>query len=196
MDNSINDPSYDEDNSADRPEEMAELEDALSRANMAMGILLILFLLSLGLLIYYQFYQGNGRWAFDLRHKDSGAATVNAPADSGRLTRLTHEVDSLRLSLPNSAAASNTVQPQPATTSASNSGTYFTLQIAAFKGENISGFQNGLSPAELQTDGDVSRLTIGQFNSYDNALAFRNSLAKKGISGWVVKMVNGQRVQL
>src|SRR6266516_3508673 len=69
---------------------------------------LLLFLLSAGLLVYYQFYQGKGHWHFTLVHKANDASFISLiNADSKKVefdaAALKKENDSLKNSLANAA---------------------------------------------------------------------------------------------
>jgi hypothetical protein len=163
------------------------IQDALSRANTWLSILLVLFLLSLALLIYFQFYQGDGHWKFSLHHKS--AVQSMQMADSSQIKRLEMQNDSLQ----NVINASHSATPIQTYSLPSS---YYTLQIAAFTNSGASTFAQSLAPGQWETDGNISRLTIGAFEDYSQAEQFKNALSQKDIKGWLVKKVDGHRVAI
>jgi hypothetical protein len=182
-----------------------------SRNSGAWIIFFVLFLLAAGMLVYYQFYQGNGQWRFSLMHKSNDTSflvqlkkqypdtihhTETVKKDSVIRSDSVHPVN-----VPGShpvsdqkAADGLTLEPisvdkEPPT------GTVYEVQIGTFENYDLKKYKAVFNNLHEEKDGKLTKLTLGRFQNEKQANTFKNDMIKLGVKkAWVVKKVNGKRI--
>ena len=164
----------------------------------ALFVLIVLFVLATGMLVYYQFYEGNGKWRFTLLHKSN---------DTTFLIALKSRYDL-------SKALKDTIRPQKRDSSIvktdtarhfkpsgniknddSLTGTNYEVQIGTFENYGLKKYSAVFNNLHEEKNGNLTKLTLGRFKSIEEANTFRKDMAKLGIKqAWVVKKVNGKRM--
>ena len=169
-----------------REEEATESEEPKRGLSTQAIIFLILFILSTGLLVYYQFYDTGGKWRFSMVHKPATIAdtTKKAPKDTTLAPKDT-------LAKPDSTKTTTAVTKP----SVLPTGTVYMVQIGTFEGYDLSKFNGQYNKyIHEETDGKLTKLTLGEFEKADDAKAFLAEIKKMGVKGaWIVKIVDGVR---
>jgi len=92
------------------------------------------------------------------------------------------------------------VEPTPApvkkttATTTSESGMTFKVQLGAFSSEPSKSKYKGLSNLSVDLINGMYKVTVGKFNSKDEAIKYRDELQSKGFSGFIAKYKDGVRI--
>ena len=177
-------------------EETVEEEEEVSGGNgkwlyILLAVFIILFLTSTSFFVYFQFYQGKGKWNFSLVRKAD--ANTEMPALTAENNRLKLEIDSLKMiavqSPAQDTAAYGELFPD------NMEGEKYEVQIGFFRSFDFSVYQAALVNMNAETSNGATKLMIGRFNTPEEACKFRNDMIAMGIKGaFVVKKVDGKRV--
>jgi cell division protein FtsN len=82
----------------------------------------------------------------------------------------------------------------PSTTSVSEAGMTFKVQIGAFSSQPNKSKYNGLSNVTIDLINGMYKVTVGKFNSKDEAVKYRDELKSKGFDGFIAKYKDGVRI--
>ncbi len=154
-------------------------------------IFIILFLISTGLLVFSQFSNGSligGKTnAFDTLMKDHN--------------RLQARVDSFKMELASSKNQQESTQQQKQASQSQNqkdndiSGTYFEVQIGAFKSFDPERYKENTTNVEFHMDQGMRKITLGKFTEANAARAFRRDLVRLGLDdAFILKKRDGERL--
>jgi hypothetical protein len=177
-------------------------------------VFLILFLLVGGMLVYYQFYQGNGQWRFTLMHKANDTTFLSklksglpAPKKTGDSINVVSKdtisgKDSMQhiktaVQPPENVANEKTrklkpvdVDDEPVT------GTVYEVQIGTIENYDLKKYKAIFNNLHEEKEGKLTKLTLGRFEMLSQANAFKKDMIKLGLKdAWVVKKVNGVRTE-
>lgn len=166
-------------------------------------VFIVLFLTVSSLFVYYQFYLGNGNWDFSFKKRVNENVLINDDLQEEN-SELKAKVESLEAEL--ATTETNEVDTSSnASTMASGSSSLFTedmagekfeVQIGAFSTFNFSKYDPNLVNMNVENVNGVDRLTIGRFDNFDDACAFRKDIMAMGIQGaFVIKKVDGKKVK-
>jgi cell division septation protein DedD len=105
-------------------------------------------------------------------------------------------------SKPVETVASTPVESKPVATSpvknttasTSEAGMTFKVQIGAFISQPSKSKYAGLSNVSIDMINGMYKVTVGKFNSKDDAVKYREELKSKGFSGFIAKYKDGVRV--
>lgn len=177
----------------------------LAALSISLGMLLAL---ALGLLLYYQFYEGNGNWRFTLKHKANDSTFIASL--SPQLQRLQAINDSLKNLKPDTVkvvemvevpAVSDIPEEQPVTqepeidTYTPDPDKKYVVQIGAFKNFSLGEFKPGLEIIEQHKVNGLNTITIGRFTTQKEAELFAKDIVALGIKNpLIAKMENGKPV--
>ncbi|MGZ5282417.1 MAG: hypothetical protein ACXWEY_09100 [Bacteroidia bacterium] len=169
---------------------------------ISLGMLLIL---SLGLLFYFQFYEGQGNWRFTLKHKAND--TTFMAALTPQLLRLQIINDSLKNHKPDTVKIIETVEvPAPVAIPEEEPAApepiidvytpdpdkIYLVQIGSFKFFDLSRFQPGMESMEQYKINGLNTITIGRFSTQKEAELFAKDIVALGIkSPLIAKLENG-----
>ena len=156
-----------------------------------------------GILGFYLFSDGQGNWNFAFEHASAPAENEDVSAkiqeQQEKIKSLQATNDSLRqafLDQPTSEDRTTASEPdtEPPVDNRPTS-TYFTVQIGAFEGVDLSQFEDGLLNLEQQREEGLNKFRIGRYEDPDQAAALAEALRKIGIEdAFIVKIENGERV--
>jgi len=177
-------------------EELSDLEEESdSGCNRLIYILLtifiFLFLLTATAFVYFQIYQGNGNWDFNLTKIDKNYSELEKLRLENR--KLTVLVDSLsQIQVEKSYSDTSSFQ---VLFSNDMSGDKYEVQIGFFKSFDFSVYNNNLLNMNVESSNGSHKLLIGRFNSFEEACRFRKDIISIGIQGaFIVKKTDGKRV--
>jgi hypothetical protein len=182
---------------------------------VAMGtwIFLTLFLISLTLLSYYQFYDGQ-RFSLDFSHRSAGnvsqldslttkyAAKVKELEDQQKiiedLTTKIQELNAANLELVQDTASNSNVlnsDGTPAFTGVDlSSGTYYQVQLIALQQYHPS-FGNSETAFYVDKEDGFSKMLMGAFEDENQAKTLYEKVRRAGFNdAFIVKKENGKRV--
>lgn len=181
----------------DNEEEYEELEENGRGGLIAtLVIFIILFLVSTGLLFYYHFYLGNGKWDFTFQKRNVMTADVKNLENEN--AALSSKIDSLETVIVNNQTVGEP-EPQnnPPVSRTKMTGTYYEVQIGAFQSFDPSKYDQHLTNLEIDYEQGMVKLTIGQFKDLSMARQFRRDIARMGIKdAFIVQKDNGKRVKI
>lgn len=86
-----------------------------------------------------------------------------------------------------------TAKTKPAT-STSETGMTFRVQLGAYTNEPSKSKFSGAGKVNIDLINGMYKVTVGNFNSLDEAVRFRDELKSKGYSGFIAKYKNGVRI--
>lgn len=86
-----------------------------------------------------------------------------------------------------------TAKTKPST-SASETGMTFRVQLGAYTNEPTKSKFSGAGKVNIDLINGMYKVTVGNFNSLDEAVRFRDELKSKGYSGFIAKYKNGVRI--
>ncbi len=177
----------------------------LAALSISLGMLLAL---CLGLLLYYQFYEGNGNWRFTLKHKANDTTFMATLVP--QLQQLQAMNDILKNLKPDTVKVIETVEvPAPAeipeeepVMPASQVDVYtpdpnkkYLVQIGAFKSFDLSKFKPGMEVMEQHKINGLNTVTIGRFSTQKEAELFAKDVTALGIKNpLIAKLENGKPV--
>lgn len=184
----------DENQEADNEEDYEDSEEEGGGAKTAfLVIFIILFLVSTGLLVYSQFFNGG----LGLGNQGKGKAFDTLMKDHNRLQA---KADSFKMELSNAHNQLESMQQKMQKSSSQNqnnniSGTYFEVQIGAFKSFDPARYKNNTTNVEFHMDQGMRKITLGKFTEANAARAFRRDLVRLGIEdAFIVKKRDGERL--
>ncbi len=184
-------------------EEYEEVEENGRGALIGFLILfIILFLVSTGLLFYYQFYQGSDGWHFTFKKQEINVSEAQQLKNNNK--KLKASLDSLKSELKDKETKIDMLQDnkdRQGTTSAEGgadiSGTYYEVQIGAFKSFDFERYSKDVTNLTFINKGGRKKLQLGKFKKPNPARAFRRDLVKLGLEdAFIVKKKNGQRIEV
>lgn len=188
-------------------EEYEDIEEGSGKGKITGFLILfiILFIVSTGLLAYFQFYQPNGNFKLTFDKRQITAQQVDKLKKSNN--QLQSAVDSLKsankqkLALIDSLKGGNGNKSKAGSTSdrggASISGTYYKVQIGAFESFSFDRYGDKVTNLTFEEQNGVLKLTLGRFKEANAARAFRRDLVEIGIEdAFVAKMRNGKRQKI
>ncbi|MBC8343032.1 MAG: hypothetical protein ISR55_03245 [Bacteroidetes bacterium] len=155
-----------------------------------LALFIILFLTSLSLFVYFQFYLGQGKWdfSFEKHNIQQNSSQLLLEENNQRLQNL---VDSIELLKVDTSAG---FQPGDPLFSEDGSGEVYEVQIGFFKSFDFDRYDSQLVNMNVEYSNGASKLLIGRFQNFEDACAFRREIIDIGIKGaFVVKKVNGVR---
>ncbi|RYD79240.1 MAG: hypothetical protein EOP53_09950 [Sphingobacteriales bacterium] len=164
--------------------------------------LCMLLALSLGLLFYYQFYEGSGNWRFTLKHKANDTAFMASLTP--QLQHLQAINDSLKKQKPDTVKIIQTVEipakvEETIPLNASNiympdPDKKYLVQIGAFKNFDLSRFQPGMENMEQLKVNGLNTITVGRFSTQKEAELFAKDIKTLGISSPIVAKLEGNNL--
>ena len=86
-----------------------------------------------------------------------------------------------------------TAKTKPST-STSEAGMTFRVQLGAYTNEPSKSKFSGAGKVNIDLINGMYKVTVGNFNSLDEAVKFRDELKSKGYSGFIAKYKNGVRI--
>ncbi len=194
----------DEDN---EEEEYEDIEEGSGKGKITGFLILfiILFIVSTGLLAYFQFYQPNGSFKLTFDKRQVTAQQVDKMKESNN--QLQSAVDSLKAVNQKKLAVIDSLKSNKDTTrqasftgnkgGASISGTYYKVQIGAFESFSFDRYGDKVTNLTFEEQNGVLKLTLGRFKEANAARAFRRDLVEIGLEDpFVAKMKNGKRVKI
>jgi hypothetical protein len=180
------------DGSVEDTEEQEELEEEEAQRGpgiyIVLALFIILFLTATSALLYFQCYQGNGRWDFSFHKQSSDALLLNEQVlDSNQVLRT--YLDSLNtLLLENNEAFHSLFD-------SADSDVIFEVQIGYFRSFDFSRYDTNLVNMNVEYANGAYKLLVGRFTDFSDACAFRRDMIDMGIKGaFVVKKEFGERV--
>ncbi|MGB0430412.1 MAG: hypothetical protein ACPGLV_08055, partial [Bacteroidia bacterium] len=200
----------------DYHEPFDEIFPRSNKKPVAMGtwIFMVLFLISLTLLSYYQFYDGKS-FALTFEHKShSGISQIDSLATKYQtqmselknqqkiITELREKIQGLNAQnidlVQDTAAAANVLNTDgsPANTSINlMQGTYFQVQLIALKQYHPS-FNDAEFSFYVDKEDGFSKMLIGAFSAEESAKSLYEKVRRAGFKdAFIVKKVNGSRVE-
>lgn len=81
-----------------------------------------------------------------------------------------------------------------ARTTASEDGMTYKVQIGAFSSQPSKSKYSGLSNVSIDMINGLYKVTVGKFNSKEDAIKYRDELQSKGFNGFIAKYKNGVRI--
>lgn len=166
-------------------------------------LFIILFVLSTGLLVYFQFYQGNGEWKLTFKHKNAQEQPVEELKKENKglkseIKALEEEHEQTKANLEEARKkAEQTSSGQSKIGGADISGKYYEVQIGAFKSFDFNRYGNNITNLTFSTEDGVKKLSLGRFKEANAARAFRRDLTRIGLEdAFIVKKKNGKRVEI
>jgi hypothetical protein len=195
-------------------EELREENERTKSSNSALIVFILLLALVTGLLVYYQFYQGNGKWRFTLLHKANDTTfltgikgktvdTARARKDTARvvIADSTPKKDTMQhVNAPVDTIQTTNVAAQPQKLKHIKVdeelpvGTVYEVQIGTFEHYSLKHYDAVFNNLHEERVGKLTKLTLGRFSSQKEADAFRKDMVKLGVKhAWVVKKVDGKR---
>lgn len=156
-------------------------------------IFIILFLTIASLFVYYQFYVGkiNNEYKFNwsLEKKNPGAALVKTLDSENKALKA--RLDSIAQGLLNPG------QVNPCTLFSPNTaGEMYYVQLGAFKSFDFTKYEPSLVNTFVDSENGFNKLIIGGFQDFTEACNLKRDLLGAGFKGvWIIKKVDGQRVQ-
>jgi flagellar basal body-associated protein FliL len=170
-------------------EDDEELEEEESRSvwvYILLAVFILLFLISSSLLVYYQFYKGQGHFEWSLQKKNAVVADTN-------ITNLKLQHDSALTQLD---SLKNIVASSQSLFTANTTGEVYYVQIGAFRNINFAKYSQNMVNMFVEVTDGVNKLIIGGFTNFDDACSFRKDIVRIGIKdAFIVKKVNGERVK-
>ncbi len=167
-------------------------------------LFIILFLVSTGLLFYYQFYQGDDGWKFtfkkdyigksDVKDLEKEKSKLNEKVDTleSRLARKKQKIEELRQ---NRTTTSGSASAQKG--GADISGIYYEVQIGAFRSFNFDKYGSEVTNLTFHNEGEMKKLALGKFKKPNAARAFVRDLNRIGLKdAFIVKKENGRRIEI
>jgi len=162
-------------------------------------IFLILFLFTLSMLVYFQFYQGYGKWRFTLLHKSNDTTlllSIKSTLPDSSLSpkkQIKGATKDSSKSIIDSIHSKNTpILPNIVDSIAT--GTVYEVQIGTFENYELKKYNAVFNNLHEEKTGNRTKLTLGRFYSGKEANEFKRDMVKLGIKdAWVVKKVNGVR---
>lgn len=131
---------------------------------------------------------------------DIGRAQQDLNAANGQLTPLKDRISELEGQLAQARAAQPKQAPvRQVKAPLSEAGLIFRVQIGGFKKRDLSDFNDptGETVKVEANDKGTQEVTLGRFDSYDKANAFKKHLRAMGLEeSWIVPFKDGQRVPL
>jgi hypothetical protein len=186
------------------------------RSNNGWIAFLVLFLLAAGMLAYYQFYQGNGKWRFTLMHKSNDTTFLSnlknnvPPAANKSSDTINHGVSDTTQNQNDTMHHINTSVKTPENMAQDKprrlkpvevdeeplTGTVYEVQIGTIENYDLKKYNAIFNNLHEEKEGKLTKLTLGRFQTLSQANAFRKDMLKLGLKdAWVVKKVNGERVK-
>ena len=153
-------------------------------------VFIVLFLSSVSLFVYYQFYLGSGKWSFNFQKHTEETNTIQQLAEQNDLLKSAN--DSLLLLLDDNV--SETLKDKGLFMEDCQDECY-EVQIGYFKSFDFSGYEENLVNMNAEKENNAVMLRIGRFSTFDEACRFRKDIIDMGIKGaFIVKKVNSKRV--
>ncbi|MFC2113958.1 hypothetical protein ACFLRI_01265 [Bacteroidota bacterium] len=175
-------------------EEQLEEEEVRERGPLMyilLTVFIILFVTTASLFVYFQFYQGGGKWSFSLTKQPPDATSINQDLLM-KIDNLKAELDSLKQSLPDTSIQ---IQEYSPLFTEDMQGEKFEVQIGYFKSYDFSLYLPYLVNMNVEKSKGSSKLLIGRFDNFQDACNFRRDMLDIGIQGaFVVKKVDGKRI--
>jgi cell division septation protein DedD len=126
---------------------------------------------------------------------ESQPVTNVTPNESKPVTTNSTGTDKPVESVPVSSSPVTTNKPStPAASSSSDAGMTFRVQIGAYSNEPSKSKFSGAGKVNIDLINGMYKVTVGNFNSLDEAVKFRDNLKAKGYSGFIARYKNGVRV--
>lgn len=158
-------------------------------------ILFVLTVIVISSVVYFPFLQEE----FPALRKITNAGS-SQPELENALRNAYSTMDSLRRANDSLANIVTFIEPdttthQDPTTKPSPTGTWYEIQIGAFKDIDLTKYRNGLVNLDGEAAGEYNKLTLGRFTNPEIAYDFLADVKEIGFTdAWVVKKVNGVRV--
>lgn len=165
-------------------------------------LFIILFLVSTGLLFYYQFYQGSDGWRFSFKKQEISVTEAEQLKNNNK--KLEASLDSMKTELKEKATKVDMLQENQTTGGGGSSkggadisGTYYEVQVGAFKSFDFDRYNHNVTNLTFVNKGGLKKLNLGRFKKPNPARAFRRDLVKLGLEdAFIVKKENGQRIKI
>ena len=152
-------------------------------------IFIVLFLTSSSMFVYFQFYQGDGKWHFSFKKAVYNPELIETLVDENRL--LASAIDSLQ----QRAADINIVDEGAELFQSFTEGESYEVQIGYFRTYDFSQYEGSLLNLNADSEDGAVKLRIGRFSTFEEACRFRKDIVALGISGaFIAKKVDGKRV--
>jgi hypothetical protein len=152
-----------------------------------LAVVILLFLVSASLLVYYQFYKGQGKFEWTMQKRNT------IVADTITETYLKMQCDS---SLAMLDSLRNAIQSSQSLFTKSTIGEVYYVQIGAFRKTDFTRYDSNLVNMFVDVSDGMNMLIIGGFLNINDACCFRKDMVRIGIEdAFVVKKVDGVRVK-
>lgn len=93
-----------------------------------------------------------------------------------------------------SAPTGNTTVSKASSSSASEAGMTYKVQLGAYSSQPSKSKFAGVSNVSIDQVNGLYKVTCGSFKTKEDAVKYRDELSAKGFSGFIVKYQNGQRI--
>lgn len=127
----------------------------------------------------------------------SSSAVTSAPTDQPVATSTPVESKPVEKkpveSKPVESKPIETTKTKPST-STSEAGMTFRVQLGAYTNEPTKSKFSGAGKVNIDLINGMYKVTVGNFNTLDEAVRFRDELKSKGYSGFIAKYKNGVRI--
>jgi len=169
-------------------------------------VFIVLFVSILSLFVYYQFYQGEGKWNFSMKKRGMDNVALNKEMEQEN-AQLKIQVDSLQNVINQFGQDTNqVVQEAPPKETISNNGgssslfypdlagEKYEVQIGAFRNFNFAKYDSKLVNMNVDKENGMQKLVIGRFNTFEEACSFKKDILSLGIqNAFIVKKIDGKR---
>lgn len=162
-------------------------------------LFIILFVVSTGLLTYFQFIQPDGSFALTFEKQAVSKSDLKALKQENK--QLTQLADSLKEENERSQQVLDSLKMASSggkgqqVSETSMSGQYYVVQIGAFESFSFDRYGDNVTNLKFNKDNGVLKITLGKFKEANAARAFRRDLAKLGLEdAFIYKMKDGERV--
>lgn len=155
-----------------------------------LALFIILFLTSVSFFVYYQFYQGNGKWSFSLKKYNFDKLLLDSLMKEN--SYLKHEIDSMSANLTGQIAKDSVTGMFPGDLN----GEKYEVQIGYFRNFDFTKYAPFLINMNIDSSGNSVKLLIGRFDNVEDACRFRKDIVNLGIkNAFIVKKIDGKRVE-
>lgn len=189
----------------DSEHEYEEIEEGYTGFVYVFFAVVLLFLTSSGLLVYYQFYQGDGNWAFSLKKQPNYTELVDSLQI--RNDELMAQIEELETTIAQKEAEQGEIEllvaeiaeEEKAAATAQQpplEGTVYEVQIGAFQKADLSAYEDQLTSLNIDKEDYLQKFTMGRFEDLELARQFRNDIRRLGVkNAFLIKKVDGARVE-
>lgn len=150
----------------------------------------LLFLITLGLFVYTQFYTGDGKFNWSLAKSEASVENGKTNELQEKISLLNSENEQLKNRIGN-------LQSELDQFSMPNqdwmTGESYEVNIGTFSFFNMKDYEDNFVQMRMHKDGDYESFTIGRFRDLQKAKNFREDIQRIGIEdAFIVRKVDGR----